>query len=215
MIITPELVWTHLAKTGGSVVHRIFELIGDERAHLDPMTGIWSDYRRHEPFWLRSEKEGYDVTEGRIKILSIRRLPSWILSMSEFKSATEGFGFSKEEMIKGIFRYEKRNMVNGSFVNDGNYELATADQALEFYKPENIDIWWRQENLVNDVTETLSKYYSISPGMKSKMLTFSENLNHYNRNIGERFSGAEMEQLYHSCPVWTKFEHLVYGNLLA
>jgi len=215
MIIAPDLVWTHMAKTGGSVVHRIFEMIGDENVHLDPMTGVWSDYRRHEPFWLRSEKEGFDVTQGKVKALTIRRLPSWILSMSEFKLVKSGFDYTAEEMVKGIFRHEKRNMFDGTLVDDGEYETAMADQALEFYKPESIDIWWRQENLVTDVTKTLRKYYPISPEMEVQMRAISENVNHYNKNTDDHFSTTELEELYHNCPLWTKFETKVYGDLLV
>lgn len=214
MIITPDLVWTHLARTGGSVVHRIFEAIGDDRFQLDPMTGIWSEYRRHEPFWMRSEKEGFDISKGKQKVLTLRRLPSWILSMSEFKLMDSGFAYNQEEMVKGIFRHERRDMADGSIDGD-EHDSSNADLALAFHRPEEIDIWWRQEFLIQDVLKTLRRFYDISLAMESKMIHFKENENNYNKNLAEHFSKEDLENLYHRCPLWAHFEEKVYGDLLV
>ncbi len=215
MIITPHFVWTHMAKTGGSVVHKIIEQLGDPEIELDPMTGEWSDYRRHEPFWLRSEKVGYDITSEKLKALTIRRLPSWLLSMSEFKLATAGFKYTHNDLVEGMFRHEKRDMSDGSLNNPGDFEISHADEALAFYQPETIDIWWKQESLSDDVIKTLRAYYKISPTMEKEMRKFEINVNEYDHNLNHHFTSADLEQLYHNCPLWTLYEKKIYGDLLV
>lgn len=215
MIITPHFVWTHMAKTGGSVVHKILELLNDPEIILDPMTGEWSDYKRHEPFWMRSQKIGFDITHGKYKALTIRRLPSWILSMSEFKFATCGFEYERNDLINGLFKHEKRDMNNGILNDPGEFEISPADDALAFYEPESIDIWWTQENLANDVINTNTKYYQIDEPLRNQMSLIRINENKYNRDLKEHFSNTELEQLYHNCPLWAQYEKKIYGDLLA
>lgn len=215
MIITPYFVWTHLAKTGGYSVHKIFGLVKDDGLEMDPIGGEWSDYRRHEPFWLRSQKCGYDISAGKMKILSIRRLPSWMLSFAEFKKREEGFDFTIEELTAGYFKHEKRDMHSGKLSDKGTYETHHADEALAYYQPEIIDRWWKQESLYKDVIDTLKEFYPISNGQKEQMRAFHENANNYNRQVEERFTLQQLEELYHNCPLWTNYELKVYGSLLA
>ncbi|MFH6985663.1 hypothetical protein [Marinoscillum sp. 108] len=215
MIITPDFVWTHMAKTGGYSVHRMISLVGDENIQLDPLGGEWSDYRRHEPFWMRSEKCGYDITANKIKVLTIRRLPAWILSFGEFKKREEGFEFDLQELSKGYFKHEKRDMVSGGLSDPGSYDTHHADEALAYYRPETIDHWWKQESLNEDVVCFLGRFYTLTPLQIKQMSCSHENSNEYDRNLGKRFSQRQLEELYHNCPLWSTYEQKVYGSLLV
>ncbi|RED92306.1 hypothetical protein [Marinoscillum furvescens] len=213
MISSPHFVWTHFAKTGGYTVHKVIEDLQLPDVQLDPLGGEWSDYRRHEPFWLRSQKENRDITANKLKILTFRRLPSWLLSFAEFKKREEGFDFEIKELAKGYFKHEKRDMTSGALDAPGSYEQHHADEALAYYHPESIDVWWTQERLIPDMLDTLGRFYTIPSS--AYQWDFQQNSNSYNRSISDRFSRNQLEELYHNCPLWTAFERKIYGSLLV
>ena len=80
MVITEQFAWAHLPKAAGSATQDMLEAV--------PGLVLWAQPQdtndKHDPFWRHEE-----AVAGKLLVMNIRRLPSWILSMAHHK-ATAG-----------------------------------------------------------------------------------------------------------------------------
>ena len=82
MIIGERFVWGHLVKTGGDSTARLFQLFPALVVHCDSA----NDNHKHDPFGARPEE-----VRGKVLVLNIRRLPSWVLSYAHHVAQFGGY----------------------------------------------------------------------------------------------------------------------------
>jgi hypothetical protein len=213
MIIAPNFVWIHIGRTGGYMVDRIFRDLQLPDVELDPLGGIWSDWKRHQTIEARSEEIGQNLDKGRVRISNFRRLPAWALSFSEYKLRHEGLHFTTAEMAMGILKAEMKDPETGEVIPN-RFRVFNPDEILEHYHAEKVETWWRTDHIIEDCLDTIARYYDL-PNLKADRWKDEKvNANVYNRNLLQRFSPEQLRSLYEACPRWTSIEKQVYGGLL-
>lgn len=190
MIIGNNFSWAHIGKTGGDSVHKMFSIC-DIAASVDDVT----TNLKHDTFKYRLE-----LIANKKRILTIRKLPNWILSRAMHTKIHLGIDFTKEELIRGIIKWPNTQ--------------TTADAHLLHYEPEKVDYWLRTEYLAEDFIKAFSNFFNINNAQKTLILNTHENIckDNYNKSY---FSDEELKQLYENCPVWTKYEKQVFGSLVV
>ncbi len=214
MIISPEFVWIHIGRTGGYLVDSLIRDLKIEAIELDPIGGIWSDWKRHESIEARSAEKGVDLYNNRMSISNIRRLPNWIVAFAEYKLQRSQLYYTNYELSRALLKAELREPKTGQLVPD-RFRTFNPDDLLLHYSYEKIETWWRTEHLVQDCISTLKKWYEIPEGLENKWTSTQVNSISYNRNVLERFSKAEIEGMYEKCPLWRDLELKVFGNLMV
>lgn len=214
MVITDKIVWAHLAKTGGTSLGVMFEMMNIPGIEIDQPSSPDFFWIRNEPRWLREEKTGRDLTTGRALLMNLRRLPSFMLSMAFFKQKENGFEVVPEELSRGLFRHERRDMQTGALADPDVYDTHSADDMLQYYRWEEVDHWIRMEHLVEDFVEVITPYHPVDPGLEQPFRELRLNVTEYDRNLSTWFSRTDLDRMYHACPLWAALEQRLYGGLL-
>jgi hypothetical protein len=213
MIHSPHFIWTHIGRTGGYSVDKMFRILNRFDIHLDPINAEFSDWKRHQTYLQRAAEMPPEWLYGKEKVLSIRRLPAWILSYAEYKNDRQGIPFDKKDLIQVKLRSEYRDLESGE--TKLSYHEFSPEEMLVYYDYGNVNHWLRTEYLVADFIRIFGQWYDIRNDEVSKLAGVFENSNAYRRDIRQRFTKAEMEQMYHRCPIWTALEKRLYGGLLV
>ncbi len=214
MIYNKEFIWTHIGRTGGYSVGKMFALLNRPDIHLDPINPEYSDWKRHQTFSQRAEEMPTGWLEGKTRILSFRRLPNWILSFAEYKKKYQNIPFTHEEMVQSILKAEKRATKDGQL--DAGYRTFQPDDLLRYYEYETVQHWIRTEYLVDDVVRVFQPWIQTTDEEYAQLKDIFENGNNsYKKNITERFSDHEIRKMYASNPIWTEIERKLYGHLLV
>jgi hypothetical protein len=216
MIISDKYVWLHVPKTGGTSVEQMFRIIGSDYLLIDDK----KNPRKHDSYETKQQITGLDLTESRVRISNIRRLPEWVLSYNVHKSWK--IPFSRQDVIKGNINTffplpnlqpisEKEVVSNWETYN----HRSTPDKLLKYLTSNRVDIWIRTENLAEDFLNSVGQYEEITEHQRSLIQKTFINKRHYNRRIKHWFqTKEEMIELYDLNPLWASYEQEVYGNLL-
>lgn len=208
MIISDKFIWMHVGKAAGTTTRGMFYYL---KGSIDPsieMNG--PDFEKHDNISLRTSeydppfKYTKEELEALDKILNIRRLPSYILSRSEYRLKIKNTPYTKDNMLKG-------------FSEGGGHPGHHVDRVLKKYiENKEPDYWLRCENINEDFIKCMSNYYDISDKHKKRLLPAKYNTNeNYDKNINNIFSKSDIEEIYHNCPLWSYYEEKIYGNLLV
>src|SRR6185503_7074059 len=76
MVITERFAWAHLPKTAGDATAQMFAAVPGLVLYQAPL----DSNEKHDGFWVHA-----DAIEGKLRVMNIRRLPSWILSIAHHK----------------------------------------------------------------------------------------------------------------------------------
>ncbi len=207
MVIGEQFVWSHLGKTGGDSVARMFEIVGGPYLHADAI----DTPLKHDTFAGRTkrmdqgEMEFIDLS-GKKRILNIRRLPYWLLSHGLHKRDVDDMGFDLNELAAGKVRYK---------THPGNPR--TADTMLSRYSDDGeVDFWIRTEHMADDFISIIGQFVPISADQEQQLRATRENVNSsYDRDITRWFSKSDLEKMYDLNPFWASIERRLYGNTVA
>ena len=197
MVVTKTFVWTHLPKAAGDTVASVLSLFPEIIEFADPSVGR----DKHARFQDRP-----DLVAGRQRVLCIRRLPTWQLSYSVFKSR-HGLKNrlqpmdSRETMITG--GAGDRNLA--PFVEAGPVEGTRVWP----------DRWIRTENLIDDVLALLEEHHvEVTPKKLKKIRGMSpQNVGkNYERDVGAWFTDEMIGRMYEHNPLWREAEERAYSD---
>lgn len=193
MIWTPHFVVGHIGRTGGDAVKFLMHatlLVGQgEHQELEPnlkITGLFNE-DKHRPF---------DGSEP-MRVLGIRRLPSWIMSIRNHHRV--------------YARVDIGDAENCSLMTNGDDELRrfTADGAWD------VSHWLRCEYLRDDVCALLTKIYRERFTHRMKAVLYAAETKAavpYNHNAFDFFNAKQMNRLYEANPRWAEVEYRLYGS---
>lgn len=189
MITTSHFTVGHIGRTGGDAVKYLIHaaLAVDP---LDPYVVGSSllDAAKHRAF------DGSEKT----RVLSIRRLPSYVLGMREHHIV-----YARVKPWTADFCAE---LTNG----DGELKRMTANGAYP------VDRWLRCEYLRDDICALLSDVYGAAFNSKLKAILYGAMTKEqlpYDHNVFNFFNAKQLSRLYDVNPCWAALEQKLYGSV--
>lgn len=153
---------------------------------------------KHARF-LKHEKE----IEGKLLIMNIRRLPSWILSFAHHKSQY------------GLYPERKPLPMDSS---EEMARSAAPDRLLHSFMAEgrfNVGAWLRTEHLADDFLELISQFTEVRQDQESQIRNLERvNQLKYDHELERWFTRDQVFRMYLVNPLWTSVEQGVYGELV-
>ena len=201
MILGKDFVWAHMPKTGGNSTATMFDLFDTQITLKDEL----NKHIKHETFAGRQKRTGVDCTD-RIRVMNIRRLANWALSLAQHQHRYSKIEMNIEELANGQVRIN-----NGK----GGYKLHHMDSYLKNFMCGRVDKWLRTEHLPSDFIEVMSSFFAIDEDKKNQIISIRENENkRYAKDLLSFFSQKQLETMYEACPVWASLEQKLYGNII-
>ncbi len=200
MIVSESFVWMHVPKCGGTFIDHILQ-----KYYWDHPTIQFDDYSgsetilRHESVAARQKRLSINLG-SKIRIANFRRLPSWIISLTQFRKSTTGIETPRELYTKGQFLMTPNTVIK-------------ADQILQNYEPIRMSRWIRLEFLKQDFLAAFSDLMDISM-IDDDTWLIKVNEAHYNKDLRYWFSLEELQHLYSENPTWRDLELKLYGSLI-
>jgi hypothetical protein len=193
VVVTRTFAWAHLPKTAGDTVATIFSLFPEIVEFSDPL----EDQSKHAFFTQRPE-----LVADRQRVLSVRRLPSWLLSFESHKSR------------RGLYPdYEPVPMSTAEEMAVSTYP----DHLLRAYVDEGRawpDRWIRVEHLVDDVLALLKEHHVKVRWSLRRQIRAMEPKNtggDYERTVSSWFTDEMIDRMYDHNPLWREAERLAYA----
>jgi hypothetical protein len=191
VVVTKAFVWAHLPKAAGDMVATVLSMFPEIIDFADPVDSEW----KHVPF-----RDRPDLVGGRQRVLCIRRLPSWQLSYSVFKS---------RHGLKPDYRplpMDSRETMTTSVEADRH--LSPFVEAGRVWP----DRWIRVEHLVDDLLGLLSEYVEVTPKKERKIRAMEpENAApKYERSLSAWFTDEMVARMYEHNPLRQRAEQLAY-----
>jgi hypothetical protein len=194
MILGRRFAWAHMGKTAGDATSKLFEVVGD----LVLFSHDPADRRKHQTF----REFGEEALEKELKVLNVRRLPSWKLSVVHHRSR---HGTASDPTSIPIPSADV--MVESSEADD--MLLSFTDNGLI-----SIDRWLRVESLRQDFIRFVSE---LRPLTEWEVLTLStietKVVAPYERDFTKWFNAKQLRRLYRNNPTWARIEKRIYGSL--
>ena len=222
MIVGAKFAWGHIPRTGGDITSELFRVVdkslgGHFISKRDPM----GSHSKHDTF----DPEA----EGKLLVLNIRRLPSFMMSwivmcagcLREEDSILPHRGGvwpkferlpvpSKLQLLNPIESYGPeyfRKLYSSSFAT-------LPDSLLEQYiGSRTINIWLRLEHLREDFVQFMKQIEVTNPRtlkrIRRRKFRAKKPIG-YNHSVEEYFSKDEIAILYKNNPTWAAIEAKVY-----
>ena len=193
MVIGKSFVWGHLVKTGGDSTAHLFQLFPGLILHSDPL----NENRKHDPFGARQ-----DQIEGKLRILNIRRLPTWVLSYAHHVAQFGGYpDYRPIPLAKALKVLAEQNIA----------DLHLDDMTSKGQYP--VDLWFRLEHLKEDFLNFIKTQTAMSPWKRARLrLARSRNTQQYRRDVSYWFDTEALEIMYETNPRWASIEKQAYGD---
>ena len=192
MVVTKTFAWTHVPKTAGNTVATVLALFPEIIEFADPLVGP----DKHSRFQDRP-----DLVAGRQRVLCIRRLPTWQLSFSVFKSR-HGKQYPLPPMDS------RETMITGGA---GDRNLAPFVEGGRAWP----DRWIRVEHLIDDVLALLEEHdVEVTPKKLKKVRALRpQNVGkNYERDVSAWFTDEMIDRMYEHNPLWRQAEEQAYSD---
>lgn len=205
MIYNDKFVWLHFPKCAGTKIENIFNTYFSNQVnlHLDPV-GVKNDptIGWHDSISEREAKNKGFKLGGRDVVVSVRRLPSWLVSR-----------FCFELKRSPGLPHNKQNLLEGRFLEANGYEN-NADYYMHKYIPEQIFasnkvLFLRTEFFEEDFKAIFSNYVDID--------IIPNDVYRTHVNSSESCLPVEFVKKINSsdyseaAPYWCKVEKMAYG----
>lgn len=192
MVIADDFAWAHLPKAAGTATQDMFRAVPGLIAFQIPI----DSNDKHDPFWKYAE-----AIEGKLKVMNIRRLPSWILSSAHHRATMGVWPDYQPLPMQSV-----EEMVESSRPDDVLRWMTDGPRVP-------VDRWLRQEHLADDV-EGLLVDVDIDPRVaRSAVHSVPFLAKPYDHNVVNTFGPAEIETMYARNPGWAEIERRVYGGV--
>jgi hypothetical protein len=192
MLVTEHFAWAHLPKAAGEAAQLMFEAV--------PGLVEWADSQdsnaKHDPFW-RHEEE----VAGRLLVMNVRRLPSWILSTAHHKAVAGTWPEYEPQPMPTV-----EEMVESRLPDD---TLRYMTDGARF----PVDRWLRKEYLAEDVIALLEELGELSEEGRAGIDAVPYRAKGYDHNVAAKFSAAQIQRMYTLNPAWAEVERRVYGDV--
>lgn len=214
MIISDKFIWLHVGKTGGTSIRKTLRII---KNRIDPSIELNDDkyFNKHDSIKARTNTH-YDTpfkySESYLnsldKILNIRRLPSYLMSRSQWNekhhNARLGKTFNKEILLEGFATGVSRHI------------LDHCESTLNRFIEKSKDVKWITcEHLNEDFLQLMKTYYDLDEDTIRLINDVRINVNtDYDKNIHDYFTDDELVKVYNNCPTWKELELKLYGNII-
>lgn len=192
MVITDSFAWAHLPKAAGTATQDMFRAVPGLIAFQIPI----DSNDKHDPFWKYEE-----AIEGKLAVMNIRRLPSWVLSSAHHRATMGVWPDYKPLPMQPV-----EELVESSRPDDVLRWMTDGPRVP-------VDRWLRQEHLADDVTRLLIEVGVDSGAAGSAVCSVPFLAKPYDHNVVSTFSRAEIEAMYERNPDWTEIERRVYGGV--
>ncbi len=192
MVITEHFAWAHMGKTGGDATAEMFAAVPG----LVEWASSPDSNAKHDPFALHEA-----AISGRLRVMNIRRLPSWILSVAHHR-VTHGAWPD----------YEPQPMPSA----DEMAETLDADGALRRVSDGPrfpVQRWLRQEFLADDVAALLEHFGLLTESARAGIASVPHHAKNYDHDLAATFSADQIQRMYALNPRWAEVESRVYGDL--
>lgn len=217
MIIHDKFVIGHIPRTGGDAIAAAL-VDFEERWGLK----IYSlaKHVKHDPL--------PRVSRHKLRVLSIRRLPNWLLGYIMCGLTTGVFPEFTPMALptpRDIFdpnseygyRWLKEDGLNGPLATlpDRYLKLFTGGNAI------TIDHWLRVENLADDLLLFLKQFFDVDEedakqirnGTTMSYAVKDKTILYYNRDIHVHWTDDQIATIYRNNPDWAAIEMRVYAAL--
>lgn len=191
MVITDTMVWAHLPKAGGTATQAMLTAVPGLVLFQAPI----DSNDRHASFWAHGE-----ATEGKLRAMNIRRLPSWVLSIAHHKA------------------------VSGVWPDFEPLPMPTVEEMSESSMPDDVirwmtdgvpvDRWLRMESLSDDVEELLVELETPKSAARSAVRAVPWVGKKYDHKVTNTFTELQIATMYERNPGWAAAENDAYGGLL-
>lgn len=199
MIVTENLLWSHLPKTAGTTTDLLFQRTG--------LPLLWRDSQsspsKHLPFEEHFELPA-SLSLPRLRVINFRRLPWWLLSAHHHK------------ILSMEITPESAPLADGLFYRHQLKAWLPADWWLDRFGVDEQWTFLRVEHLKSDFLQLLKCHQPV--GLRSRfriLLTRARNRHVYNRQLSSWFSSLQLQSIYAANPRWAVIERRLYGDLLA
>jgi hypothetical protein len=194
MVIGEKFVWCHLPKTGGDATLASFQLFPELILFADTR----DTERKHALF-----RDREDELPGRLLVMNMRRLPTWLLSRA-LHLARNG----KPPDYKPM-RMESPHEMAESSIADLRLSNSTDDGRF------TIDRWLRMEFLTQDFLSFVSEFAEVTEEARQRVLELGlVNAKDYDHDLSHWFTEEQISKIYRNNPVWASIERQLYGDTL-
>jgi len=192
LIVSDDITWLHLPKTGGTSTAQVFRDLNIPGIRVDP------DHEDSKHESIASRLGGITADQKTKTIITTRRLASWLLSDWHHKTLKMGLDIPFSPVKSGLF-YSLR--LGGTWV--------AADYWIHYFKATSCDHVVRLEHLEEDANKIVLPLLPAG----TKTLRFPQkNTNSYSRHLDAFFGQKDLSRIYENNPCWTSWEKKVYGN---
>jgi hypothetical protein len=192
MVITEHFAWAHMGKTGGDATAAMFAAVpGLVEWASSPQSNA-----KHDPFALHEA-----AIAGRLRVMNIRRLPSWILSVAQHRAAHGAWPDYEPQPMPSVDEMAATIDADGALrrVSDG---------------PRFPIQWWlRQEFLADDVAALLEHFGQLTESARDAIASVPHVGENYDHDLAATFSAEQVQRMYAMNPRWAEVESRVYGGL--
>lgn len=218
MIITKNLIWSHLCRTGGSAIEYSIEYLYNlihSYGYSSDLLLCKSEEGEGKHATVKNFNKAKDLIEDQYLVLSIRRLPSWILSVSNYYKE-----ISKEEQfnyaIKGKPMHYNNGVKNPRYADDllkgyiANYNYSN----IIFIRNEYIELDFSLlvDKIINDNNIGSSDKVEIWKKVISCLREEQSTKRSYDNNLLNWYSLSQIANMYLNNPEWESLEKLEYGD---
>lgn len=193
MVIAEKFAWAHLPKAAGTATQEMLMAVPGLVIYASPT----DSNDKHDPF-----TEHGPAVDGKLLVMNMRRLPSWVLSYAHHKA------------MVGLWPdYEPLPMPSiEEMVEDGR-----PDEMLDWMTGGGefeIDRWLRTENLTEDVLGLLAEVGALSRRARRGVERVPWLGKPYDHKVERNFDPDQVRRMYERNPRWAEVERRVYGGVL-
>jgi hypothetical protein len=193
MILSHDFVWAHIPKTGGDATATMLERVPRLIELADPH----DDHIKHSALERRAE-----LIAGKTLVANMRRLPAWALSYMRHR---QHHGLPPDYTPQGP---RPADVVAAESAAD-----AWLDEIIGGY---TVDVWIRQERLVEDLVAFLRARADLAAQEETAVRSVGrlnvDRTSRWSRSSPSRFfSRSQIKALYANNPRWAEIERSVYG----
>jgi hypothetical protein len=197
MIISNEIIWLHLPKTGGTTLNKIFREIEGIHVDSDNQKNEYGIRIKHDSVKRREDTSSWKYS-GQKKFITCRRLPDWLLSQFFFKIDYLNMNSDFDLCKKGLVEYSLRH--NGA--------IKPSDWWVDYFDLNDVTSL-RIDNLEEDINNKLVPYMSQ---LNSIEIDIRINSSSRIKNILDYFTADDIKLIYKNNPMWESWERKTYGN---
>ncbi len=192
MVIGEGFAWAHLPKAAGTATQAMLEAVPGLVSHAAPI----DSNDKHDAFWQHE-----DAIAGRLRVMNLRRLPSWLLSAANHKAMSGLWPDFEPLPMPGV------EELVASTDPDDMLRWMTDGPRMPVQR------WLRTEHLNEDVLALLDELGVADRDARAAVGSVPWVGKAYDHEVENAFTAAEVTAMYARNPAWAEIEREVYGGL--